>query len=72
MTQLRLCGVVLALVCASFAALLDAACTVGPVTLSGPANAAQVTSPVALAWNAAQNAAEYRVTIRPAHSIRQT
>ena len=64
MTQLRLCGVVLALVCASFAAPLDAACTVGPVTLSGPANAAQVTSPVALAWNAAQNAAEYRVTIR--------
>jgi hypothetical protein len=65
MTQLRLCGVVLALLCASFAAPSFAACSVGPVTLVGPANAAQVTSPVTLAWNAAQNAAEYRVTIRP-------
>jgi len=45
-----------------------ASCNLSPVTLTGPANAAQVTSPVTLAWNAVAGATEYRVTLTSGES----
>ncbi|HEX6085668.1 MAG TPA: hypothetical protein VF266_14150 [Thermoanaerobaculia bacterium] len=44
------------------------ACPFAQVTLTAPANGANVTSPVTLAWNAVQGATEYRITIRSGDS----
>ena len=43
-------------------------CNLPPVTLTAPGSGAEVTSPVALSWNAVPGAAEYRLTIRAGDS----
>ncbi|HVG24090.1 MAG TPA: hypothetical protein VND45_08060 [Thermoanaerobaculia bacterium] len=43
-------------------------CNLAPVTLASPANAAEVSSPVTLSWNAVAGASEYRITIRSGDS----
>ncbi|HUR82999.1 MAG TPA: hypothetical protein VM733_19730, partial [Thermoanaerobaculia bacterium] len=45
-----------------------ASCSLAAPALTAPANNAEVTSPVTLAWNAVQGASEYRITLKSGDS----